>query len=829
MAGTSAPLSMLVVNLNTNPLTNAAKAGEKAARNLGFEARILGRDIMRLSGIVTTFADIFLKGWNMMTSSSLNLGAAMEDITWALEDIAASIGDALSPVLEVVGDILSQVADAFEGLPDPLKMVIGLFILGAFVVLTLISLFAKLFGALTMLRGTMKSTSKDASNLFNTFRNTFSFLKGHITATEKLAMINGALIDSQIKLKTTQLDLKAVRKDISKIVNQNLLTGTDENSMNAEKIKQLVDLRAKEAQYSDEIVKHKTDTAALIKEKEGLTKGEKAGKKEGKGISDVFKTMGSTVKSLVMTVGPMAVLFLAMGPLFELLSPIFEAIGEAFESVFERLEPVIDIIVSFIENNQELVVAILLSLAGVILLAKFIPGFASMLGGLGSAFGKAASGADETGDALTGTGTSAWKNIAALAALVVALVPLLLAINEILKTIGLFKMSLTDVFGYLGTLSVNIIAITGALVFFIRSLSGLQADTYKAVGVLVALSGAVDLMIGMFTLFLYVIGQSGMSIPEVVGFLFSMAGAISLLMGVMTGIIIVLNAFSPIIMKGAVAMIAMTVPILMLMAGFTGMFAAMGAMGGNVWEMIAAMYAFVGATLALFYGMMTLAISFAALSAIPFVWMGVALMAALAGVAFLAATAFLVFSAGVQNLANAFINVMNASTGFFNSIIGSIPQMALALGIILGLGVAFVTLGMALLIAMPGLFLGAAGIAMVALSIGLLAGAIGALAGALNAIPAWATGMVGGIAGFIGGIMGVIPSLQTGGVVQKGGIAYLEPAEVVIPPGGGGGMGVGSIYNTYHIQATIREDADIDKLAKKISEKQSKEYGGRVY
>lgn len=825
MAGTSAPLSMLVVNLNTNPLTNAAKAGEKAARNLGFEARILGRDIMRLSSIVTTFADIFMKGWTMMTTGSLNLGAAMEDINWALEDIGGTIGDALAPVLEVVGDILSQVADAFEGLPEPIKMIIGLFILGAVVVLTLVSLFAKLFGALTMLRGTMKSTSKDASNLFNTFTKFFSFLKGGITATEKLAMINGALIDSQIKLKTTQLDLKAVRKDISKIVNQNLLTGTDENSMNAEKIKQLVDLRAKEAQYSDEIVKHKTDTAALLKEKEGLAKGDKAAKKEGKGITDVFKTMGSTVKSLVMTVGPMAILFLAMGPLFELLTPIFEAIGEAFESVFERLEPVIDIIVSFIENNQELVVAILLSLAGVILLAKFIPGFAGMLGSLGSAFGKAATGADETGDALTGAGSSAWKNIAALAALVLALTPLLLVINEVLKTIGTFKMSLTDVFGFLGTLSINIIAITGALVFFIRSLSGIQADTYKAVGVLVALSGAVDLIIGMFTLFLTAIGNAGMSVTEVVGFIYALTGAVVALMGVMVALIVILNSVAPILMQGSLSMMTMVVPILMLMAGFTGMFAALGAIGASLPETINFMLGFTVAVLALLGGMVALA---AVLSLLPIAWAGIGMLAALAGIAFLCATAFLVFSTGVQNLANAFVNVMVASSNFFNSIIGSIPQMAVALGMILGLGIAFVTLGMALLIAMPGLFLGAAGIAMVALSIGLLAGAIGALAGALNAIPAWATGIVGGIAGFIGGIMGGIPMLQAGGIVEKGGIAYLEPAEVVVPPGGAAG-GVGSIYNTYNIQATIRDERDIDELAKKISEKQSKEYGGRVY
>jgi hypothetical protein len=828
MGGTSAPLSVLEVYLNTNPMTNAAKAGAEAAKNLGFEARILGRDVLRLSGVVENFAGIFMKGWTMMTASSLNLGAAMEDINWALEDIAASIGDALSPILEVVADILDKVADAFEGLPDPLKMIIGLVILGGIVLLTLTSLFMKFWGALTMLRGTMKATSKDASNLFNTFRNAFPFLKGSISNTEKLAMIQGSLTDKTIALNLAQQQLKNTRKEIQKIVNENLLSGADENTMNADKAKKLADLRAEEAKQQDTIIGTKEEMSKLKKEREALNKGEAKGKKEGKGVADVFKSIGGTIKNLVMTLGPMAILFLAMGPIIELITPIFEAIADAFETVFESLEPVIDMIVDFIENNQELVVAILLSLAGVMLFAKFIPGFTSTLGKLGDKFGLITSQAEGTGDAVTGTGTSAWKNIAAFAALVLALTPLLLSINEILKTIGTFKMSLGDLFGYLGTLSVNIIAITGALVFFIKSMSGMQADTYKAVGVLIALSLAVDILIGMFTLFLTVVGNAGMSVSEVVGFLFSMAGAIGSLMGIMTGIIVILNAFSGQIMQGAAAMIVMVIPILMLMAGFTGMFAALGAMGGNMGDLIAVMYGFVGAVLALFTGMAVLVVVFSALAANPFVWLGVGLMYALAGAALLAAVAFLIFSVAVQNLANAFISVMTASGGFFTSLITSVPQIAVALGMILALGAAFLGLGLSLLIAMPGLFLGAAGIAMVASSIGLLALAIGALAGALNSIPAWATGMVGGIAGLIGGVMGAIPMLQAGGVVEKGGIAYLEPAEVVIPPGGAV-RGAGSIYNTYNIQATIREDADIDKLAKKISEKQSKEYGGRVY
>jgi hypothetical protein len=753
----------------------------------------------------------------------------MEDITWALEDIAATIGDALSPVLEMVGDILYQVADAFEGLPDPLKMIIGLVILGGVVLLTLTSLFVKLWGALTMLRGTMKSTSKDASGLFNTFRNAFPFLKGNISLMEKQAILQGALADQEIKLKLAKMGLKDTTKEINKISNEQLLTGRDAASMSAVQARRLAELQVQQAKYADEVTKATAEKKRLVEQSDLLTKGQSKEKKEGKGIKDIFSSIGSSIKNLVMVLGPMAILFLAMGPIIELLSPIFEAIGDAFETVFDSLQPVIDMIVDFIDNNQELVVAILLSIAGVVLFAKLIPGFSGALGKLGGAFGQVATGAEGVGGAVTGTGDSAWKGVAALAALVLALTPLLLAINEILKTVGTFKMSLGELFGYLGTLSINIIAITGALVFFVRSMSGMEADTFKAVAVLIALTGAVDILIGMFTLFLSVIGQAGMTVPEVVGFLFSMAGAIGALMAIMTGIIVILNSFSTEIVKGAAVMILMVVPILMLMAGFTAMFAALGAMGMNIWEMIGAMYAFVGAVLALFTGMAILVGVFAALAAVPFVWMGVALMYALAGAAMLAAIAFLLFSMAIQNLASAFVTVMTASVGFFGSLINSIPQMAATVGIIFALGFAFLALGIALLVAIPGLMLGSMGIAMIAVSITLLAAAIGLLASALNNVPDWARGFVGGIGGALGGLFGAIPHLQEGGIIEKGGVAILHPAEVVTPAGDTNTRSAVYVTGPLVSVGSVRSDRDIDAIADAVDAKLNEKYSRRHY
>ena len=824
MAGTSAPLSVLEVYLNTNPMTNAAKAGAKAAREIGFEARILGRDILRLSGVVTNFADIFMKGWSLMTSSSLGLGAAMEDINWAIEDIAATIGDALSPILEIVADIMEKVADAFEGLPDPLKMIIGLVILGGVVLLTLTALVSKLFGALTMLRGTMKATTKDASSLFNKFRTAFPWLQGSISQTEKLAILNGTLQDKQIALAGAQLKLRDTNKELQKVMNTQLLTGADQSSMTEEQKKRLAELQAQQSKYTNDVVTTKDDIKKLTEEREGMMKGETKEKKETKGLKDVFKGLGSTIKNLAFTFGPLIILFLALGPIIELISPILEAIGDAFAEVFDALEPVIDAIVDFIDNNQELVVALLLSLVAAVGLFKILPGLTGALGKLGGLFGKVATPAGEAGEALEGTGASTWKNVLAFAALVAALVPLLLAINEVLKTVGTFGFSLGDLFGYLAEIAGTIITVTGALMFMIRGLSGVSVDAYKAVAVLIALSLAVDLLIVVLAHFLGVVGAAGLSVYEVLGFLMALVGPVIMLTGAMAAIVFILSTLAPHAMKAAVAMIALAVPIVIIVGAFTLLLYAIAALGTDIGSFIMLMWTFVGVFIALMAAMVIMGLL------APLVIAGAAGFMMLAGAVFIVAAAFILFALAIDIMVNAFIRLMGAIVGFTTQMVTLVPTLVVAIVGIFGLALAFMALGLALLIAVPGLFLGAAGMLALSIGVGALAASILALARALDAVPDWARGFVGTLAGGITAIFApMIPRLQEGGVVERGGIAYLEPAEVVTPKGGAAPGGLSSIYNTYNIQAIIREDADIDKLAKKISEKQSKEYGGRVY
>jgi hypothetical protein len=74
--------------------------------------------------------------------------------------------------------------------------------------------------------------------------------------------------------------------------------------------------------------------------------------------------------------------------------------------------------------------------------------------------------------------------------------------------------------------------------------------------------------------------------------------------------------------------------------------------------------------------------------------------------------------------------------------------------------------------------------------------------------------------------VGAIPTMATGGYVTKGGVAMLHPAEVVVPAGEAGRI---VNYNTFHIEGTVREEADIAKIAEAVAKKQNSEYGSRTY
>lgn len=219
----------------------------------------------------------------------------------------------------------------------------------------------------------------------------------------------------------------------------------------------------------------------------------------------------------------------------------------------------------------------------------------------------------------------------------------------------------------------------------------------------------------------------------------------------------------------------------------------------------------------LFLGAMV-ALGYAAIGAAPgLLALGLALLMAGAGA--------LMFGAGIA-LAGA--GVFLAAAGI-KMLVSHVPQVLALVPAMIALAAGIGLVGMAAaILAIAGL---GATLALLGMAVGVtaLAGAFYLLAAALRGIPDWAKGFVSGLGGMFGGIFGGIPLLQEGGVVRQGGLAYLEPAEVVVPAGETMGGAPHSIYNTYYVSAVIREEADIDKLAKKVSEKQSEQYGSRQW
>jgi hypothetical protein len=163
------------------------------------------------------------------------------------------------------------------------------------------------------------------------------------------------------------------------------------------------------------------------------------------------------------------------------------------------------------------------------------------------------------------------------------------------------------------------------------------------------------------------------------------------------------------------------------------------------------------------------------------------------------------------------------------SMVGYIPQLAMMVPILFALASGFGLMGIAAgIFALTGLLAGGS-LMVIAVGLTMVAGAIYVLAGALATIPDWARGLAGGILGFFGGVFGAIPRLQAGGLVERGGIAYLEPAEVVTPAGGGPGRQTVYLSGPLVSVESVRSDADIDMIAKKVDEKLRESYSRRTY
>lgn len=639
--GASAPLSTLEVYINNQPLVQATKVGDQETKRLANSMRMLGRDILRLGGLVNKYGTWFSKAFNLMKESSLDLGGAMEDIQWAMEDIFATIGDAIAPIFEILADIAEQVADAFEAMPDSLKTIIGLFLVGGMIGLQLFRVFTDLYGSMLLLKGMFKGTSGEVSGLWNWLVKLNPFMKETASTSQALATIQQQMqvTEAQLALETSKWSESLLKGDIA--ANKHL-----KNIQNLQ----------------DQIKTMRVEQANLQKGEKSATK---TTKKAGKGMTGWAATIGKTVAFM----GVLAGLMLILSPIIELLAPIFESIGEALEVFFEPLEPIIDAIAEWIDENPELAASLLIGVVGALiaLLALKTPIFGFLSGMLGK-------GTDVIGMADKGS-VSFLKLAAAIAIIALSLVPLILAFKE----------------------------------------------------------------------FLVAMKQNNITIPEAIGYLFALGGAIIFIVGILIALGVILA------------------PTLPLMAGLALILLAAGAA-------------------AMMFG-----------AGILFAGMGVKFA-----------------SEGLLQLVKYIPQVL--------ALIPALFALSTAMGLLGAASVVFSIAGLGAMMSLLGI---AAGFTVLAASILLVAAA-------LRAIPEWARGFVGGIAGLFSGIFGAVPVLQEGGIVERGGIAYLEPAEVVTPAGGAA-PGAGTIYATFHIEGTVREEADLDRIADAVIKKLQEQYETRSY
>ena len=323
------------------------------------------------------------------------------------------------------------------------------------------------------------------------------------------------------------------------------------------------------------------------------------------------------------------------------------------------------------------------------------------------------------------------------------------------------------------------------------------------------------------------------------------------------------DAVSAVSWKMTLANAALVAATAALVAAIAYLFSVFGSLGVNVWEGVAAVAALFGAILGFLAGLSLLSELLGSTS--ENVFLGVAAFAALLGVVSLFLIVLtqilpplLQVTGGVQGLTETLLGLA-AAMGVFALIatllglvaplamLGAVAMFFIAAGvaafgaalIVAGIGLQIVAKGLNdmmpaiqfLVAAAPGLLaasvaLGALAVSagLAAISFGALALSVGALALALGAlaIPLGVIAAIGG-PGAVTEALRHLPTFEEGGVVTKTGIAVVHAGEEIVPAKGT--PGTREVYNTFYITATIREEADITKLAQEINRLQGTEIG----
>jgi len=424
---------------------------DQAMTRLGYNLRLAGRDLMRMGGQLDRVGQYF-KGFagNVFKSSDI-MGDAFDDIQLAWQDVFEETG-----IIDSFAGAMEGLAEIIEANPILAWGAMALFVFGQ--IASSLGILFKLIGFMNLAVGA-----------------TLSARSAGLGWAESIKYTIQALL----------LQNEAIKENIKK--------------------KALAAAETRKLGGASQQAGKKWKQSTLFQEK-----SEKESKKQKKGLKGLGKTLLFGISALSGLIVGMTLI----GPIMEAVAPIFEAIGDAVTDVFDALEAsgIIDWIVDFIENNKELVVAMLVAVAALPLLISGVKTLGPLLGKLGGKFKIVTDifkGGGEAGETASGGFN---KTLLAIAAILPSIVGLVWAFTEFIKVVSKAGFTISEIGVLLALMTANVGAIVTVVGVLSKFLSGLNQMGWGTVAMVAALmSGAVALALA-FSHFLEVAAATGFNL-----------------------------------------------------------------------------------------------------------------------------------------------------------------------------------------------------------------------------------------------------------------------------------------------------------------------------
>jgi len=806
------PIDLLfTVKGNLEPLTEA----EQLVYRLGLSLRLTGRDMMRLGGTIDRALRPFLTGMEKALAGSLAWEAGLEDISWAFEDIGSVIGDMFAPVLEQIVDILEYFAQVIE--ENPLARFLVIVGIGILLFAKLAASLLTFAGSFTLYAGTLMIASRAHLGFGATLKAIIIGLtQGQEAMLQYIASLKGIGTEAEIAKTKLMSTWKVLQEQRARLLAEK--KALEENAAAWQFYAQgAPDYEEKLKAYDAEInrvnkalIKNEIqiETVSSRMEEFGITTvdastGLKDLQKPSKGFFGSLKSGAKTFVKVAaggFLLGGVASFLIAN---WEPLGDLFQTIGETLIDLFEPFAPIIEGITEWIEENPELAKTLLGIILAVSAMLLIFPKIKELI----SSITNAISGLIGKLTEFTGVGQQANQTSAQMtfanAALLASVAALVAAIAYLFSVFGNLGVSLWEGVGAVAAMFAAILGFLVGLGQLSQMMGEVQGNIMMGVVAFGLLLGVFAAFLGILTLLLPRLLKATGGILGLVEVLFTLAGA----MLVLALVAALIGALAPLVIVGAIAfgilslaLLAFGAALIVAGIGLNMVVSSLVKLAEIVPVLPLVAVGLMGIATGLF-GIMVA--GFGAFSAILLVAGSLFLLAASL---FITVGPLMMVSAGLL-LAGTSLNIVNASLAQMVSFAPVLPSLAAGL--------------LSISLALTGIAVSGFGAAAAIMS---LAGAMFLLAGALTAltIPLGVVAALGGQSAVLETLKH-LPYFEEGGIVTRTGVAVVHKGEEIVPAKGTPASR--AVYNTFYINATIREEADIEKLAREINRLQGTQIG----